>query len=117
MAKMVHRISVRESLRPALVAISMLAAMLVPSIGGISMASASTPTTTAALTCEDYWLNSGHTANVDWYHCHRIPNRPNSRRVHICGLSGILHGITVTISSTGITTSDHAHDPGGEGCG
>jgi hypothetical protein len=104
-----------------------LAAAAFPVLGMLTSMPASTaapahvggvqPATTAAPTCRDYWLNSGHTANVDWYHCHTITNRPNSRRVHICGLSGILHGITVTISSTGITRSNHVHDPGGEGCG
>lgn len=79
--------------------------------------SASQSNVAAALpSCRDFWLHSGHTDRVRWYHCHST-NDPYVKRVHICGVSGTLHGITVAEFPDGVwLTNDHRHDIGGEGC-
>jgi hypothetical protein len=66
--------------------------------------------------CWHYWINSGHTDNVRWYHCHDTAYA-NEKRVHICGYSGYLHGISVIDYLNGyFGTYNHRHDYGGEGC-
>ncbi|HEY0641540.1 MAG TPA: hypothetical protein VGD67_28255 [Pseudonocardiaceae bacterium] len=71
---------------------------------------------TAIHTCYEYWIKSAHTTNYKWYHCHDT-QYSNKKRVHICGNSGYLHGITITIYSSGNWDADnHAHDYDGEGC-
>lgn len=67
-------------------------------------------------TCSQFWSHSGHTDRVRWYHCHSTDS-PLTKRVHICGYSGTLHGISVTSRSDGRWPRDrHKHDRGGEGC-
>jgi hypothetical protein len=77
--------------------------------------------------CHDFWQHSGHTANARWYHCHNWQNLPYQdgsqtlTRVHICGYSGTLHGVTVghihrPWFPDRWESGDHAHDVGGEGC-
>jgi hypothetical protein len=78
--------------------------------------------------CTDFWQHSGHTDNVRWYHCHDwltygdgLGGSITVARVHICGYSGTLHGITVLHHHRAgrpddWSTSTHAHDSGGEGC-
>lgn len=73
----------------------------------------------AAPSCRDFWQHSGHTDRVRWYHCHPTnPSDPYVKRVHICGVSGTLHGITVAnLNGAWVRNEDtHRHDPGGEGC-
>jgi hypothetical protein len=85
------------------------------SLAGTSNASPST-VRAAAPTCYQFWQHSGHTARTVWYHCHDTSD-PYVKRVHICGESGTLHGITVAQFPDGVwLTNDHRHDPGGEGC-
>ncbi len=87
------------------------------------------PDSAAAHTdCDDFWRHSGHTDNARWHHCHDwitygdgMGGSITRARVHICGYSGTLHGITVGhhhISGwwDSWDTSAHAHDVGGEGC-
>jgi hypothetical protein len=87
------------------------------------------PDTAAAHTsCYDFWRHSGHTDNVRWYHCHNWETYSDNAggsitqaRVHICGYSGTLHGITVGHHHKdawfdSYATGGHAHDVGGEGC-
>jgi len=69
-----------------------------------------------AYTCYEFWAWSGHTDRVRWYHCHGYHGFYNARRVHICGVSGYLHGVTVFLYPGGADVVDHAHDNGGEGC-
>lgn len=69
--------------------------------------------------CFDLWRHSGHTDNVRWYHCHNFNSNGSAwtARVHICGYSGWLHGITVSTSIyRDVIRYNHAHDYGGEGC-
>ena len=66
--------------------------------------------------CDSAWRHSGHTANVNWYHCHPTVDSPEVVRVHICGYSGTLHGIYVGIYTHEWQTAGHKHDDGGEGC-
>jgi hypothetical protein len=91
---------------------------------------ASRPETASAhQSCYDLWQHSGHTANVRWYHCHSWTTYSDNAggsftqaRVHICGYSGYLHGVTVAhhhrdlIWDTYTDAVNHAHDYGGEGC-
>lgn len=87
------------------------------------------PGTAAAHTdCNDFWRHSGHTENARWHHCHDwltygdgLGGTITLARVHVCGGSGTLHGITVSHHHRAgwwdsWSTSAHAHDPGGEGC-
>jgi hypothetical protein len=70
----------------------------------------------ATHSCYEYWVKSAHTENVRWYHCHDT-QYSNRKRVHICGHSGWLHGITITIYSGGNwEAANHAHDFDGEDC-
>jgi len=81
--------------------------------------SASPSNVAAALpSCRDFWLHSGHRDRVRRYHCHATsPSNPHVKRVHICGVSGTLHGITVAEFPDGAwVTNNHRHDVGGEGC-
>ncbi len=75
--------------------------------------------------CYDAWQNSGHTARAHSYHCHgwaTVDGDDVQTRVHICGLSGTLHGVTVRHHHVGYfgrdfwSSTDEHHDPGGEGC-
>jgi hypothetical protein len=75
--------------------------------------------------CYDFWQHSGHVDNTRWYHCHNWRTTSDGTqdlaRVHICGYSGTLHGITVGHIHQWAwpdrwATADHAHDVGGEGC-
>lgn len=76
--------------------------------------------------CDDFWWHSGaaHTTdNVRWWHCHdwRTISGQDIARVHICGYSGTLHGVTVGHIHRSVLwdlwgTAEHAHDVGGEGC-
>jgi hypothetical protein len=72
------------------------------------------------LNCGDFFRHSGHTDRARWHHCHdmrTVPGIGSRARVHICGVSGTLHGITVFHDiHANWSRQDHAHDPGGEGC-
>jgi len=85
----------------------------------MNTSSASQSNVAAAVpSCRDFWRHSGHTDRVRWYHCHRTSD-PYVKRVHICGVSGTLHGITVAQFPDGVwlrNSSTHRHDVGGEGC-
>ncbi len=78
----------------------------------------------AHTSCYDAWRNSGHTANVRWYHCHgwtTVDGDDVQTRVHICGYSGTLHGITVRHHHVSWgrdfwSSTNHAHQYRGEGC-
>ncbi len=78
----------------------------------------------AHTSCFDFWKNSGHTARAQWHHCHdfRIVDGDDVQaRVHICGYSGTLHGITVRHHHRNVlwdfwSRTDARDDPGGEGC-
>jgi hypothetical protein len=73
-------------------------------------------TQAAQPSCYQFWRHSGHTARVRWYHCHATSSA-YTKRVHICGYSGILHGISVASLPGGTwLRARHRHDPGGEGC-
>lgn len=90
------------------------------SLDGASSASAAQPDAAEAArptpTCSQFWSHSGHTDRVRWYHCHSTDS-PLIKRVHICGYSGTLHGISVTSVPDGHWRRDrHKHDRGGEGC-
>jgi hypothetical protein len=80
-------------------------------------ASQSNVAAAAVPSCEDFWRHSGHTDRVRWYHCHGTSD-PYVKRVHICGVSGTLHGITVGyLFGAWVNNEDtHRHDVGGEGC-
>jgi hypothetical protein len=70
----------------------------------------------ATHSCYEYFVKSAHTENVRWYHCHDT-QYSNKKRVHICGRSGWLHGITITIYGSGNWDAvSHAHDFDGEDC-
>lgn len=47
--------------------------------------------------CSDFMEQTGHLSNVRFWECHPIYNNSDSSavRVHVCGLSGTLHAITV----------------------
>ena len=110
------RITIRRHIRLALV-LAMTTAASLGSIGGVSSPSAA-PATAArpAPTCAQFWRHSGHTERVRWYHCHATSS-PLTKRVHICGDSGTLHGISVTSRPGGHwPRTNHRHDRGGEGC-
>jgi hypothetical protein len=77
--------------------------------------------------CDDFWRHSEHTDRAQWHHCHDWQTYPSGggtitqARVHICGFSGTLHGITVghvhrEVIPSKWVTGGHAHDEGGEGC-
>ena len=77
--------------------------------------------------CYDFWKNSGHTKYAQWYHCHDFravdPDRQADTvaRVHICGYSGKLHGITVRHHHVRwggdfYSRTNAREDLGGEGC-
>jgi hypothetical protein len=75
------------------------------------------------LSCFDFWQHSGHTdtQHIRWWHCHdmrQVPAIGTRARVHICGTSGTLHGVTVFHTWNGQwSTDDHAHGDGSnEGC-
>ena len=78
----------------------------------------------AHTSCYDFWRQSGHTANVRWYHCHNwttVDGDDVQTRVHICGYSGTLHGVTVRHHHRDNwfdfwSSTAHAHDYHGEGC-
>lgn len=66
--------------------------------------------------CAQFLRFSGHTDRVRWYHCHSTSSA-YTKRVHICGDSGTLHGISVVSLPDGIWfRTKHRHDRGGEGC-
>ncbi len=66
--------------------------------------------------CYQFWRHSGHTDRVRWYHCHSTSSA-YTKRVHICGNSGYLHGISVASLPDGVwLRARHRHDRGGEGC-
>lgn len=93
---------------------------VVATVGMFGFADASnvTPSTVgqAAPSCYQFWQHSGHTEHYRWYHCHPTSD-PYVKRVHICGKSGYLHGITVAQFPDGVwLTNNHRHDFGGEGC-
>lgn len=70
----------------------------------------------AVPSCRDFWRHSGHTTRVRWYHCHRTSS-PYVKRVHICGRSGTLHGVTVAqFPGNAWLRRNHRHDPHGERC-
>jgi hypothetical protein len=108
------RRSTRKPIRFALASVGALAVALVP--GSVL----SSGTASAATSCYAFWRHSGHTDNVRWYHCHdnrTVPGIGDRARVHICGFSGTLHGITVFHDiRDNWSTDNHAHDVGGEGC-
>jgi hypothetical protein len=75
------------------------------------------------LSCYDFWQHSGHTDTrfIQWWHCHdmrTVAAIGTRARVHICGDSGTLHGVTVFHTWNGAwSTDDHAHGDGNsEGC-
>lgn len=66
--------------------------------------------------CRQFWQHSDHTTRVRWYHCHATSD-PYVKRVHICGVSGTLHGVSVAQFPDGVwLRANHRHDVGGEGC-
>lgn len=70
----------------------------------------------AVPSCRSFWRHSGHTTRVRWYHCHRTSD-PFVKRVHICGKSGTLHGVTVAQFPGNVwLRNNHRHARGGEGC-
>lgn len=72
------------------------------------------PRAHVSMLCWQAFNVSGHTSNVRWWHCH---GTSPTLRVHICGYSGTLHGITVyNVFAQTYYTYNHAHDVGGEGC-
>ena len=94
------RITIRRHVRLALV-LALTTAASLGSVVGVSSPSAA-PATAAR--------------RVRWYHCHATSS-PLTKRVHICGDSGTLHGISVTSRPDGHwPRTRHRHDRGGEGC-
>jgi hypothetical protein len=89
-----HTSTLMRHVRLAMV-LAMTTAASLGSVVGVSSASAAQSTAARpAPACFEFWLHSGHRDRVRWYHCHST-NSPYSNRVHICGNSGILHGINV----------------------
>jgi hypothetical protein len=103
-------------------AVSVLVALTLP-VGG----SLTRPGTAEAghAECFDYWQHSGHTDvnHIRWWHCHGESQSMGwyFTRVHICGDSGTLHGVTVRHNHNpqGPLWSSDGHDHGdgdNEGC-
>ncbi len=105
----------------SLLAVATLAVVAAPAvIGGGAIAP---QVAQAHVSCYDFWRSSGHTTNVRWYHCHSWTNIYNGlatkARVHICGYSRTLHGISVTHNHEGwgdYRRGSDAHETYGEGC-
>jgi hypothetical protein len=107
-----------------------LLVMMAVTVGGYTLiiqGSAVRPDAAQAhVSCEDYWQHSGHVEGAVWYHCHNWQSwydgdEVTQARVHICGASGVLHGIDVRhvhryLAPDRWETEDHAHDGHGEGC-
>jgi hypothetical protein len=105
---------VMRHVRRAMVLAMTTAAGLV-SLVGVSSTSAA-PSIRAQPPCAQFWRFSGHTDRVQWYHCHPTSSA-YTKRVHICGYSGVLHGISVvSLPGGNWFRTRHRHDRGGEGC-
>jgi hypothetical protein len=96
--------------------LTLTAASLVSFVGAGSTSVAQSTAARAQPSCAQFWRFSGHTDRVRWYHCHSTSSA-FTKRVHICGYSGVLHGISVVSlpDGNGFRTR-HRHDRGGEGC-
>lgn len=102
--------------RLAMVLVATTAASLASVIGPSSASAAQVSAARAAQpSCYQFWRVSNHTERVRWYHCHPTSSA-FTKRVHICGYSGILHGISVAKLDGTWLLARHRHDRGGEGC-
>jgi hypothetical protein len=109
----------RPVMRPVRLAmvLAMTTAASLVSFAGVSSTSAAQSTARQPPPpCAVFWRHSGHTDRAQWFHCHATSS-PYTKRVHICGYSGVLHGISVASLPDGIwLRARHRHDRGGEGC-
>ena len=96
--------------------LTLTAASLVSFLGAGSTSAAQSTAARAQPSCAQFWRFSGHTDRVRWYHCHSTSSA-YTKRVHICGYSGVLHGISVvSLPGGNWFRTRHRHDRGGEGC-
>lgn len=94
------------------IAVTTAASLIGPSSASATQSNA---TRAAQPSCYQFWRVSGHTARVRWYHCHSTSSA-FTKRVHICGYSGTLHGVSVAKLDGTWLLARHRHDRGGEGC-